>query len=341
MKCVSCGSDAKYKDRKLLGTCISCGKKFVFEPQTGDPFTDVGFQAMIDRVSGNATVKFSSTNLFYEVKRIKKSKAPVVAITAIAAVVSLGLLLGGQFIGGAITALATGVLYMLLSNFGNPLRNLSRSAFNDSFGRWREVHGDPPGLLKPKQLPAQASAHLQAELETYSFDRAVITDIGATAELLLANDFHFENNCAVLSIDGTPAHAFEAVRRMLRKNPRLEVFALHDATTEGCTLAFRLKHDPAWFKEFGTVRDVALRPAQARARAFKGLWQPHRELPDPHSSISPSEMKWLSQWTLPLAAIRPEQLIKRLYRAMHLPSGGDDNWSEDAVATDGGADSFG
>jgi uncharacterized membrane protein YgcG len=348
LKCAHCLADAKYKERSD-GKCPACRRAFVFEPQKGDVFTDVGFQAALRRVSGDGTVKFNASNLFYELKKVKKSVlgtyAPPVALMAGFASV-VGVTQGAPLIGGVI-AVVGGTFAALLYAGRQTHSSLTRQQVLEACRRWQAVNGAPPGLILRKAPSAQVSEALQAELESYSFDRAVITDTAETAELLLANDFHFENNCAVLSVDGSPTHAFEPVRRMLRKNPRLEIFALHDCTPEGCGLAFRLKHDPAWFKEFGTVYDVALRPLQARAKALAALREPAEGNRSDHPSLSKAEAAWLAQWSLRLAAIRPEQLIKRLYRSMQkLPpgDGGDGGvvaWSTDASASDGGGDSFG
>lgn len=348
MRCAHCLADAKLKDR-ADGKCPTCKKAFVFDPQKGDPFTDVGFQAALQRVSGQGTVKFNEANLFYELKKVKKSvlgtgAPPVAVMTGLASMV--GLFQGGALLGGAI-AVVGGAFTALLYAGRQRHSRLTMGQVLSACARWRAVNGDPPGLILRKRPAAPVPAQLEAELASYSFDRAVITDTAETAELLLANDFHFENNCAVLSVDGSPSHAFEPVRRMLRKNPRLEVFALHDCTAEGCGLAFRLKHDPAWFKEFGTVYDVALRPLQARAKALAALREPAEGSRAAHPSLSKAEAAWLAQWSLKLAAIRPEQLIKRLYRSMQKlpPSDGGDGgvvaWSTDASASDGGGDSFG
>ena len=353
MKCIHCARDAKLKER-VTGTCPGCGKRFVFEPRSGDLFTDMGFQAAISRVSGNGTVKFSAANLFYEVKRVTRSrKGPAVGL-ALGSAFSASLLLSGSYLGGLICLSISGLGLFMLRYAGNPFETLSFSSFEGALAKWRSVNGDPPGLLVPARLPGQASAELQAELESYSFDRAVITDMAETADLLLANDFHFENNCAVLSIDGSPAYAFETVRRMLRKNPRIEVFALHDCTVQGCSLAWKLRNDEQWFKGFEKVYDVALRPAQTPA--LKRFWErvPEEAM---HPGISATEAQWLRKWSVSLAALRPEQLIKRLYRAMQakeaLSAGnaeggeGDGGGSDlaftstDASASDGGADSFG
>jgi hypothetical protein len=134
-------------------------------------------------------------------------------------------------------------------------------------------------------------------------------------DLLLANNFHFENNCAVLAVGGYPRQAFETVRRMLRRNPRLEVFVLHDITPEGCRLAHRLANDPEWFKGMGLrIVDVGLRPVHA-SPFTKFFEQVSHEVPS-GGGISPDEAQWLSRNRLELAVIRPEQVVKRLFRAM-------------------------
>ena len=156
---------------------------------------------------------------------------------------------------------------------------------------------------------------LEADIADYSFDRAVICDRARTADILLANNFHFENNCAVLAIDGYPETQFETVRAMLKRNPRLRVFALHDAKGKGCRLARTLANDPAWFAGQVDVVDVGLRPRHTRA--FRGLLQPSVQPVTPGNGISSSDAAWLSAQTLELAAIRPEQVLKRMYKALN------------------------
>src|SRR5262249_59661346 len=123
---------------------------------------------------------------------------------------------------------------------------LDRTRFDRLWNHWQEVYGKPDGVIVRFQTPSKPPA-VEPDLGDYSFDRAVICDRARTVDLLLANNFHFENNCAVLSIDGYPKGPFETVRAMLKRNPRLQVFALHDASFAGCALAHRLANDTAWF----------------------------------------------------------------------------------------------
>lgn len=110
---------------------------------------------------------------------------------------------------------------------------------------------------------------LEPDIADYSFDRAVICDRARTVDILLANNYHFENNCAVLSVEGYPAGPFETVLGMLKRNPKLQVFALHDATPVGCRLAHRLATEPEWFAGQTRVIDVGLHPFTPRRFAAR------------------------------------------------------------------------
>jgi hypothetical protein len=64
------------------------------------------------------------------------------------------------------------------------------------------------------------------------------------------------------------------------------------------------------------VIDVGLRPRHAAP--FKGLLIPARgDFVAVGEGISPSEAAWLTSYALEVAAIRPEQVLKRLFTAMN------------------------
>lgn len=319
MKCISCGVDSKYKDR-TGGRCPSCGKFFAFEPRQGGLMTDRAFQSCIDRVSSFGRVRFGAEHLYYEVCRRKRPR-PIGTGWVVSTGVGAALLVAAGVLAGAPLAVIG------IAGFGGVvLRNvyvyyvrtrvpIDRATFEWMWNRWTSVHGTPPGFIARKAPPARPRP-VEPDLPDYSFDRAVICDKPATVDLLLANNFHFENNCAVLSIGGYPEGPFETVRAMLKRNPRLQVFALHDATFEGCAMAHRLAHDRNWFAGQGRVTDVGLRPAHAGP--FRGLYQgPSPRRADSAHAITPVEAAWLEQQSLELAAIRPEQILKRLYRAVN------------------------
>lgn len=365
MKCSRCGHDSKYRERPGR-ICPQCKKAFAFEPRESDPVTDMLFKNAIAAVAAQGQVRFGVEHLYYEVCRRKRRKVLpwgwgfdifliacslfflliwfgdtkklwaffVVLITGVAGVVGLGARSGAQYAA------------------------LSPERFRGLYDRWSHIHGLPEGVIQRREQPAPP-VQTEPDLGDYSFDRVVVCDRARTVDLLLANNFHFENNCAILSIDGYPPGPFATVRTMLQRNPNLHVFVLHDATPEGCRLARRLVRDRDWFPAGIRVIDVGLRPGQARQ--FIGRWQrADGRAVETGDSITAQEAKWLSRSRLELAAVRPAQVIKRLFRAMNRQplhqidgSGGDssdvfifvdqDNrsFATDADALDASADSFG
>ena len=319
MRCIYCDRDSKYKDRES-GHCPSCHKPFAFEPRRGAPITDVAFKRAIDAVSADGHVRWGVEHLYYDVcrriARARHRKPQLRIIFGALTVIVLGAVVKGVWS----VAIAFGVAWIVIGIMAfKPRRRtvpLSRKDFDDMWARWQQVHPDRPKGMIVRQPPKPRTRPVEADVPLYSFDRAVICDRARTVDLLLANNFHFENNCAVLSIEGYPPGPFGTVRTMLKRNPRLQVFALHDATPAGCRLAHRLATDPEWFAGQAHVVDVGLRPAQARG--FRGVLLPaHRTPVEPGQGIDVSEAKWLSVYALELAAIRPEQVLKRLYRAVN------------------------
>jgi hypothetical protein len=375
MKCIRCQHDSKYKDRGDR-RCPQCRKEFAFEPQKGDLLTDAAFQSAIDAVSAQGRVRWGVEHLYYEVCRRRRNRPGslrgyLAFLGFVAGTVAGVVLLAGRAPGPVpvVGGILLGVVVAVVAGIGttflvNRVRwrprtvVVARGQFDEMWARWGKVHAAPKGVIVRKTgAPTRRAA--EPDLADYSFDRAVICDRARTADLLIANNFHFENNCAVLAIGGYPPGPFETVRAMLQKNPRLQVFALHNATAPGCRLAHRLATSPEWFQHLGRVTDVGLRPRHARP--FDGLLLASEgDAFTPGDGLSAEEAAWLSRFSLELAAIRPEQVLKRLFRAINgTPdrdvegegtSGSRGNGSaaydeasfaDNAGDSDGGADSFG
>ena len=269
MKCIACEHDAKYKER-LGGACPNCGRKFAFEPKKGDKLTDPAFFKAIERVSSGGKVMWTPANLYYEVaRRVSPGSKPRAWLLGVAGGVAALL----AFMAPPLLLLAAALGIGAALSVPKRVVRLSRADFDSMWWRWQSAHGVSSSLIVRKQLPAAAETtaaprSLPSDIAGYSFDRAVIADRPETVDLLLANNFHFENNCAVLSENGYPAHAFDVVRGMLQNNPKLTVYVLHDATPDGCSLPARLAGSPEWFQGGARIVDVGLRPAHAAP--FKG-----------------------------------------------------------------------
>ncbi|MEQ8998991.1 MAG: MFS transporter permease [Coleofasciculus sp. B1-GNL1-01] len=138
--------------------------------------------------------------------------------------------------------------------------SITLSKFQSWLERWQQINGTVEQLLpspNQKRLPTS----INPDITAYSFDRVVVCDSATIAQLLIANNFHFENNCAVLSITGYPQGIFSTVLDMLRRNPELKVYALHNASPHGITLIHNLQTSSNWFADSTvTIYDLGLLP---------------------------------------------------------------------------------
>ncbi len=318
MKCIHCERDSKYKDRSGK-KCPGCGHAFAFEPREGDILTDPAFKKAILAVSSDGSLKWHLDNLYYEIcRRKKRFVAPVVLLVVLGVVFVVAAVVGavahpaGLVVAGIVALALLGLAWT--RTFPNYFVNVTHSDFRRMWERWCHVHGKPDGLIERRPQPARPSA--EADIADYSFDRAVICDREETADLLLANNFHFENNCAILTPDGYPPGPFATVKAMLKRNPRLQVFVLHDASVKGCLLARKLRTDPDWFGESVRIVDAGLRPGHAKP--FQGLFLESKDNYFPEGEgLTAGEAEWLAKYRLEFAAIRPEQVLKRLYLAIN------------------------
>jgi hypothetical protein len=300
MKCIHCGTDTRGPDRASNGgRCAGCKHRFAFEPLK-DPLgvTDPQFHAAVQRVSGDGNVAFTDRQLWYELNRKWMrptfSQSPLPWLAAVFLRRRAGK--GGRV--------------------ARPPRIPFEHFASDYLGSWREVHGPLAGLVEPRPaLPAAQLPSIAADVSAFSFDRAVVTDRWGIAAMLVANRFHFEHNCAVLSLDGYPEGIGETVRNMLRRNPQLTVFALHDASPDGCLLPLVLR-EPDWFPEPAVrVVDLGLRPGTARHQGLPVVNVPVRSLPPRLAELLPPEdVEWLLAGnTVELACLRPAQVLRAAY----------------------------
>jgi hypothetical protein len=222
--------------------------------------------------------------------------------------------------------------------------------------QWQSVHGNINRLLTPPQ--ATLAATPDPSVTAYSFDRLVVCNRPSIAQILLENQFHFEHNCAILSITGYPENVCDTVLEMVRRNPDLIVYAFHDASPDGVNLIHRLRSESRWFPDT-TVKiiDVGLLPRQviaARRKMFvrqsaTSATAAHELSPATRQSLTPSELVWLDAGNYAeLESFTPQQLIQTLQRSIAISRSSDFEsdgnitlWSDDGVSLIDGFDGGG
>jgi DNA-directed RNA polymerase subunit RPC12/RpoP len=360
MKCIHCGADSKRRDRSA-GRCPRCRHRFAFEPATDtNRVTDPQFKAAIARVSGEGQLQFTERELWYEFNR--KWMKPGVWRSPYGWLPVLG---GAPGLLSALEMLPFHPVYAwaigipagflaggLLSGRANekspkPPRppRIPFPTFQQAYlAKWRAAHGDLPALVPPRAAQLAAPPRqVPGDVAAFSFDRAVVTDRWETAAMLVANRFHFEHNCAVLSRDGYPDGIADTVKTMLRRNPNLTVFALHDASPAGCMLPLHLR-EPAWFPDLSVrIVDVGLRPEHVRQLRTPALHVHAAQLPPRLAEVLPPEdVAWLAAGNVgELAALRPAQVMWAVHQAIAAVAAADaSGTSLVAGSSDGGGGFF-
>jgi hypothetical protein len=337
MKCINCNTDNTRKDRtNNFGRCKTCGHDFVFEPAImyGKPtVTDALFAKLITDISANDTLFFTPSQLYYLLnKRLRLRDRKIVGfVAAFIIFIFLAASIEENRITVAIvlaclefTILAIYVSRKLNQNKIIDKLSIDREQFDRWLARWNSIN-NPPEKILPIPQNSNLPTVLNPEVTAYSFDRMVICDKPEIAQLLISNNFHFENNCAILSIDGYPQHIFTTTMEMLRRNLDLKVYALHDCSPSGIQLVSRLRQDENWFPNLAIpIIDVGILPRQIidnlklltlQSDASAAL---ARQLPaDIRSILNPKELEWLDAGCyLELEFFSPQKLIRILQRTI-------------------------
>ncbi|MDV3000065.1 MAG: hypothetical protein N5P05_001671 [Chroococcopsis gigantea SAG 12.99] len=204
--------------------------------------------------------------------------------------------------------------------------SISLEQIRDWLQRWQSINGSVEKILSPTSN-ANPPVQINPEIMKYSFDRVVICQSTEITQFLIANNFHFENNCAVLSVDGYPANIFETILQMLRQNPELQVYALHNADPGGVTLVNHLKTSNNWFAgSTATIYDMGLSPRQVSSNPKLFVQESNevataaKELPQEIRQILlPEEIKWLEAgYFIELESFSPQHLLRIVTRSIIL-----------------------
>ena len=196
--------------------------------------------------------------------------------------------------------------------------------FQGWLNTWTAINSLTKLLPPPRALNANTA--VSPDVSAYSFDRLVVCDRPEIAQFLIANNFHFENNCAVLSITGYPQNIFDTTMEMLRRNPDLKVYALHDCTPRGIGLVDHLRTSPNWFSgSSAIIIDIGILPRQIIAAgdnmfvlSSESSARDAVQLPPAiRQDLSPEELHWLESGNyVELESFSAQRLIQILNRGI-------------------------
>ncbi len=361
MKCIQCDDDNNLQDRTdNQGRCKNCNHPFAFEPTTMDAkirFTDGFFAKTLTDISANDTLYFTPKQLLYLIqKRLVRKEVSVARTSGILSgcVMTLfGFVLGLNVFWIWFILLPLGIYAFVAGVFMSPRRmrlashTISKTMLNAWLEQWQRVN-PPPAKLLPTPGSAPVLTSVDDDVTAYSFDRVLVCDSVAIAQLLIANNIHFEHNCAVLSITGYPRTIFATTMTMLRRNPDLQVIALHNCSPRGVALVHELRTSPDWFAEnTPMIFDLGLLPRQieaARQQAYIQVSTDSAQAAKAMSSevrqpLSETELQWLEAgYFVELESFTPQKLIQIVSRGIaRLQNLGEDVDENLILVGDGGS----
>ena len=334
MKCINCDAQNSLGERIANSRrCKNCSHRFVFEPQTMSDvrFTDTFFAKLISDISANNTLQFTEKQLFSLLnKRLIKKRyntSDSIILTYSAFILGIIGILSQQEANGLFFT-TIGVLIIIsiaavdIYQRNKTIRKLviSSEKFQDYLSSWKSVNPINGILTLSEQENLPNS--INSDITSYSFDRVVICDSAEIANLLIANNFHFENNSAVLSIDGYPENIFDTVMAMLRRNQDLKVYVLHDASPSGVSVVNTLSNNPNWFSNTSnsnvTIYDLGLLPRQVfnNSNFFTQISENSATEAQELSSevkkdLTEKEIKWLEAGKyVELESFTPQRLLR-------------------------------
>ena len=195
---------------------------------------------------------------------------------------------------------------------------LQSGEFTGWLGRWSQINGTIAKML-PSPTEQSLPTQINNDVTDYSFERLIVCDSAKIAQLLIANNFHVENNCAILSVTGYPQNIFDTVMEMVRRNQELKVYVLHDCSPKGVGLVHHLRTNPNWFENTNiTIYDLGLLPRQLFSsrdvfvQTSNQLARNAKELPlEVRASLSTEELNWLDAGKfVELESFTPKKLLQ-------------------------------
>jgi hypothetical protein len=309
----------------------------------GGKFTDKFFKDTLATLSVNGSLYFTPRQFFYFFNQrlnAKQLEAPLkltgcgtIVVSIVLTVLFKAIAFSLLWLIPLLLIVGFGIALMTSAKLRRRLRGnkpltttVTPHQVEDWYKHWCEINGDSGRLLPPPPPPPPVAAkskpqaiEINPEVKNYSFDRVIVCDRAEIAQCLIANNFHFEHNCAVLSVDGYPHDIFKTVLEMLKRNPALSVYALHDASVQGVKLLHTLRTNSRWFaKSEAKIYDLGLLPRQIFNRSVFVESVPYRFEPaataipaEVAATLEPEEVRWLKAGNyVSLESFTPQTLLR-------------------------------
>ena len=188
-------------------------------------------------------------------------------------------------------------------------------AYERALQTYAQAYGLPPFLLPPAKTRPYIAITSEPDLLAYGLPKLLLCANDGLADMLIANDFHIELGCIILSWASLNPWPTE-ISQWLKHDSATQVYLLHDA----CPVQFKQASiiEASLGLKSAQVKTLSLRPSQAQQGHLfaKRQTEPIQSSSKPNS-LSLKEWQWLQAgYSAKLEALPPEHLLRALRRNM-------------------------
>lgn len=289
MKCPECEKNHKYSS----GMVCTCGYRFVFSPKDSRlrHMRDNRLAKSIRRVSRDGTAFFTKNQLYSAyLDNAKQGKLLVVVVGIIFIVIGLIALSESLF----------GLLLILFGLFAIGSAFFSddvtpRTQFDNGLDMWINNGRKVEGLLTEPTLHTPPEEWPEDDIYDYGVERILIVQRPILVDLLVKNNQHAEQRMLVISESGYPEYLQQRANQLLAERSDLQVFILHDATSEGAQMLERIQNSDWLVTAGNSIVDLGFFESD-----FQDLNRTEKYRKGTHSSQLPADALRLGSLTLGL-----------------------------------------
>ena len=315
MRCVACEKDTKPLGKGTPPTwCGHCGHAFALNRQF-DGVADIFVKRAVDAVTANGEHRYLPEQLSYEIERRLATPSPlrravgwiVLAVAVVAAFEFVHFWV-------AIFVAVFGIKFLprLVKKLPGPKvprKDTAKVDVAQILKRYGQVNPSPHRISPDETAEHETSTALDGVIH----DRLLVCERADFAAFYLANEFHLQNACHVMSGAGDTV-ARKALVSALREPAAPEIFVVHDLTPRGLGFAESIDHGRDWFAGHAGAKVVDLGLSGGQARALRTWARPltaAERVPG-----APAIPDLAPDTGLDLAFYRPKQLLEITRRAM-------------------------
>ena len=252
MKCPGCSKNHK----RSYGMTCGCGYKFALDPKV-DKFADGRILAAARRASSNGTHYFTFPQMVTAARNLQRQSIGIAIFGGIMLLVAGALISVNR---ERVIFAEVLVLFGIVSLFSYALGgSFNAERFQAALKTYEQAKRPLKFLLRndgPLRTPPQE--WVEGDIYDYGVEGILIVSRQILFDLLVLNGLHTTSRILIVSEGGYPNYIADHVNQVLKSQPDVPVFILHDADAQGAAMVSRLKRSDKFQLYHHAITDLGL-----------------------------------------------------------------------------------